>query len=114
MDAVLLVIIRATYTTVDSGVAPASRAIHGRPSSGAYDRPYGSEGSTESINPCTWVIMWPVCNRALLAWRFDRFLRVLIVWIGYFVPVSLQEQMGLTVNFEFLRVELRKLKQNNA
>lgn len=114
MDAVLLVIVRATYTTVDSGVAPASRAINGRPSPGAYDRPYGSEGSTESINPCTWVSIWPICNRTLLAWRFDRFLRVLIVWVGYLMPVSLQEQMGLTVDFEFLWVDLRKLKQKNA
>ena len=30
------------------------------------------------------------------------------------MPVSFQEQIGLTVDFKFLWVYLRKLKQNNA
>lgn len=114
MGTALLLIICATYTTVDRGVAPASRAIDGSPASRAYDRPYSSKGPTQGINTCTWVSTWQKCNQKFLARRLDRFLSVLIIWVSYFMPVSFQEQIGLTVDFEFLWVDLRKLKQNNA
>jgi hypothetical protein len=39
---------------------------------------------------------------------------ILIFRVSDLVPVSFQKQIGLTIDFEFLWVDLRKLKQDNA
>ena len=49
--------------------------------------------------------VWRDCSHCGRA-EFTAAVSVLIVWASYFVPVGFQEQIGLTIDFKFLWVDL--------